>query len=275
MKKKVRVKSLPKAQFAGQQPTIILTPEQQAIWQKNQGMFGANYKLDTPKIFDNSASFKLGEPKVFDNVNNIPAQGIKSYNTYPSSGSMPKAITPNMMGLNVPTKQEWEKQNGQLNITGDFFKRKKDFGIPTYDPSIPGSRMSQDIRNQEQTLREGEVASTTPPSILAAQDKSNYLKNFTDANSQNQKGNPYVGQAILAGTDIFRGLANQIDNRFAKRDLRDQFLSDNLAYAREEGQSGNRGDYNFNEFGFGPGFRPDDYIKGDYNKEAQMGGEMF
>ena len=115
-------------------------------------------------------------PKAQVGVNNIPAQGIKPYDIYPTYGNMPKAITPNMMGLNVPTKQQWEKQNGQLSITGDFFKRKKDFGIPTYDSSIPGSRMSQDMRNQEQTLREGEVASTTPPSISAAQDISNYFK---------------------------------------------------------------------------------------------------
>lgn len=213
-------------------------------------------------------------PKAQVGINNIPSQGIKPYDVYPPLGNIPKAITPDMMGLNVPTQQEWEKKNGKLSTTGDFFKRNKGFGIPTYDPSIPGSRMSQDIRNQEQTLREGEVASTTPISILQAQDKSNYIKNFTDVNSQNKKGNPYVGPMLLAGTDIFRGLANQIDNRFAKRDLRDQFLSDNLTYAREEGKSGNRGDYNFDEFGFGPSFRPDDYIKGDYNKIAQMGGEM-
>ena len=69
MKRKVRVKSLPKAQFAGQRPSVILTPEQQAIWQKNQGMFGADYILDTPKVFQNPPSVKLGEPKVFDNFN--------------------------------------------------------------------------------------------------------------------------------------------------------------------------------------------------------------
>ena len=39
MKKKVRVKSLPKAQVGTQQPPMVLTPQQKAIWQKNQGMF--------------------------------------------------------------------------------------------------------------------------------------------------------------------------------------------------------------------------------------------
>ena len=78
-------------------------------------------------------------PKAQTGFNNIPSQGIKPYDIYSPLGSMPKAITPNMMGLNVPTKQQWGKQNGQLSMTGDFFKRKKDFGIPTYDPSIPGS----------------------------------------------------------------------------------------------------------------------------------------
>ena len=255
MKKKVRVKSLPKAQVGTQQPPMVLTPQQQAIWQKNQGMFGANYKLDTPKVFDNSASFKLGEPKVFDNINNIPAQGIKSYSTYPSIGSMqsvsltsdsPKAFeNANVNPFNKPPKLSLYPRNTKFESgilsTGDAIKKTNLDKIPEDTRKLMGLEPFGDIKTKK---------------------------------PEQQKGNPYVGQAILAGTDIFRGLANQIDNRFAKRDLRDQFLSDNLAYAREEGQSGNRGDYNFNEFGFGPSFRPDDYIKGDYNKIAQMGGEM-
>jgi len=213
-------------------------------------------------------------PKAQTGFNNISAQGIKPYDIYPPLGSMPKAITPNMMGLNIPTQQQWEAQNGKLSMTGDFFKRKKDFGIPTYDPSIPGSRMSQDIRNQEQTLREGEVASTTPPSILAAQDTSNYVKSFTDANGQNKKGNQFLAPALLAATDVFSSVARKFQDRDAKRNLKDQFLSDKLYISRPEDYSGNRGDYTGNTPGFGDYFRPDEHVYGDYNKIAQMGGEM-
>jgi hypothetical protein len=213
-------------------------------------------------------------PKAQVGFNNIPSQGIKPYDIYPSLGSMPKAITPNMMGLNVPTKQQWEKQNGQLSMTGDFFKRKKDFGIPTYDPSIPGSRMSQDIRNQEQTLREGEVASTTPPNISSAQDTSNYVKSFNDPTGKNKKGNPYIGPALLATTDVFSSVARKFQDRNAKRDLKDQLLADNLFNPRPVDYPGNRGDYVVDTPGIGPDFRPNDYVYGDYNKIAQMGGEM-
>lgn len=213
-------------------------------------------------------------PKAQVGVNNIPSQGIKPYDIYPSFGSMPKAITPNMMGLNVPTKQQWEKQNGQLSMTGDFFKRKKDFGIPTYDPSIPGSRMSQDMRNQEQTLREGEVVSTTPANISSAQDTSNYVKSFNDPTGKNKKGNPYIGPALLATTDVFSSVARKLQDRNTKQDFRDQFLSDNLYNTRPVDYPGNRGDYLTNTPGLGPDFRPNDYVYGDYNKIAQMGGEM-
>jgi hypothetical protein len=213
-------------------------------------------------------------PKAQTGFNNIPSQGIKAYSTYPPLGSMPKAITPYMMDLGMPTQQQWEAQNGKLSMTGDFFKRKKDFGIPTYDPSIPGSRMSQDIRNQEQTLREGEVASTTPPNISAAQDTSNYVKSFTDANGQNKKGNQFLAPALLAATDVFSSVARKFQDRDAKRNLKDQFLSDNLFNPRPEDYSGNRGDYTINTPGLGDYFRPDEHINGDFNKIARMGGEM-
>lgn len=209
MKKKVRVKSLPKAQN-GMQPPMVLTPEQKNVWLKNQGMFGS------PTAFQNP--FELSNPSFIYNTKR-PA----------TSGEFVKSP-----GMGPIGADDYYANVAQQNIAAPAGTRfDKDFGY------APGTAMPSDLIKKP-----------------------------------NQKGNPYVGQAILAGTDIFRGLANQIDNRFAKRDLRDQFLSDNLAYAREEGQSGNRGDYNFNEFGFGPSFRPDDYIKGDYNKIAQMGGEM-
>ena len=221
MKKKVRVKSLPKAQFG---------------------------------------------------IDNIQPQGIKAY----PSGQIitPKPITSYMMGLGIPSKEEWERQNGQVVVNGDFFKRKNNFGIPTYDPSIPGSRMSEDIRNQEQTLREGEVLSTTPQSITQAKDISTYIKNFQNKKPQQSEGNPYIGPALLAGTDVFRSVAKKIQDRNAKSNYRNQFLSDKLYNVMPEDYSGNRGDYLTNTAGFGPDFRPDEYIYGMYNKIAQMGGEM-
>lgn len=209
MKKKVRVKSLPKAQ-TGMQPPMVLTPEQKTIWLKNQGMFG------TPTTFENP--FELSNPSFI-------------YNTKKPATSGEFVKSPGMGPIGA---DDYYANLAQQNIAAPAGTRfDKDFGY------APGTAMPSDFVKKPK-----------------------------------EKGNPYVGPMLLAGTDIFRGLANQIDNRFAKRDLRDQFLSDNLTYAREESNSGNRGDYNFNEFGFGPSFRPDDYIKGDYNKIAQMGGEM-
>ena len=91
MKRKVRVKSLPKAQ-TGLQAPMVLTPEQKAIWLKNQGMFGADYILDTPKVFDNSPSFKLGEPKVFDNPSVNPFNKSPKLSLYPRNTKFESGI---------------------------------------------------------------------------------------------------------------------------------------------------------------------------------------
>lgn len=263
MKKKVRVKSLPKAQVGKQQPPMVLTPEQKAIWAQNQNMFGTPPSLfaDVYKGNPNTTgSFNVGMPEFFQTKKGTPLYFDKPKTSVGEPLFFNKNTTPfdNPFSLSDPnfiyntkrpaTSGEFVKSPGMGPIGADDYYAN----LAQQNIAAPaGTRFDKDF---------GYAPGTAMPSDLIKK--------------PNQKGNPYIGQAILAGTDIFRGLANQIDNRFAKRDLRDQFLSDNLAYAREEGQSGNRGDYNFNEFGFGPSFRPDDYIKGDYNKIAQMGGEM-
>ena len=263
MKKKVRVKSLPKAQVGKQQPPMVLTPEQKAIWAQNQNMFGTppSFFADVYKGNPNTTgSFNVGMPEFIETKKGTPLYFDKPKTSVGEPLFFNKNTTPfdNPFSLSDPnfiyntkrpaTSGEFVKSPGMGPIGADDYYAN----LAQQNIAAPaGTRFDKDF---------GYAPGTAMPSDLIKK--------------PNQKGNPYIGQAILAGTDIFRGLANQIDNRFAKRDLRDQFLSDNLAYAREEGQSGNRGDYNFNEFGFGPSFRPDDYIKGDYNKIAQMGGEM-
>jgi len=223
MKRKVRVKSLPKAQ-TGLQAPMVLTPQQKAIWYKNQGMFGADYILDTPKVFENPPSVKLGEPKVFDNFNyNVPSKPKSDYD-YGFGTTMPSFLNTVGQGDNIIT------------------------GAPL------GTRRAKDEKGRDISVQPGYAAPSDKP-------KTN-------------TSNPYVGPALLAATDLFSSVARKFQDRDAKRNLKDQFLSDNLYTSRPEDYSGNRGDYTVNTPGLGDYFRPDEHVYGDYNKIAQMGGEM-
>jgi hypothetical protein len=266
MKKKVRVKSLPKAQYGFNNLSApnVLRPDYLATWKKNNPYppFG-NAPTSKPisadvysGINNTSGNFNVGMPEF--NLNTSPLYYSDAYQGDPNTTGSFNVGMPEFIQTSVGEPLVFDNNVNPFSNPLSLYPRntKLESGILSTKDAIRKSYIDQipeDTRKLMGLEPFGDIKTKKP---------------------EQQKGNPYVGQAILAGTDIFRGLANQIDNRFAKRDLRDQFLSDNLAYAREEGQSGNRGDYNFNEFGFGPGFRPDDYIKGDYNKEAQMGGEM-
>ncbi|MFN9953634.1 MAG: hypothetical protein ACK55I_11080, partial [bacterium] len=75
MKKKVRVKSLPKAQN-GMQPPMVLTPEQKAIWARNQNMFGTPPSLfaDVYKGNPNTTgSFNIGMPEFIETKKGVPS----------------------------------------------------------------------------------------------------------------------------------------------------------------------------------------------------------
>lgn len=81
MKKKVRVKSLPKAQ-TGMQASMVLTPEQKLIWYKNQGIWG-NPQQDLPYFSPTvKADAYKGDPNTTGNFNvGMPAFNL---NTSPS-----------------------------------------------------------------------------------------------------------------------------------------------------------------------------------------------
>jgi hypothetical protein len=266
MKKKVRVKSLPKAQygFNNLPAPNVLRPDYLATWKKNNPYppFG-NAPTSKPisadvysGINNTSGNFNVGMPEF--NLNTSPLYYSDAYQGDPNTTGSFNVGMPEFIQTSVGEPLVFDNNVNPFSNPLSLYPRntKLESGILSTKDAIRKSYIDQipeDTRKLMGLEPFGDIKTKKP---------------------EQQKGNPYVGQAILAGTDIFRGLANQIDNRFAKRDFRDQFLSDNLAYAREESQSGNSGDYNFNEFGFGPSFRPDDYIKGDYNKIAQMGGEM-
>jgi hypothetical protein len=259
MKKKVRVKSLPKAQN-GMQPfttgnfnvgmpafNLNTSPSFYAdVYQGDPNTTGSfnvgmpeffQTKKGTPLYFDKPKT-SVGEPLYFDKnttpFNNPFALGDSDfiYNTKRPATSGEFVKSPGMGPIGA---DDYYANVAQQNIAAPAGTRfDKDFGY------APGTAMPSDlVKKPEQ-----------------------------------QKGNPYIGPMLLAGTDIFKSVANKLENRNVKQDFRDQFLADNLYNVRPEDYSGNRGDYLTNTPGFGLDFRPDEAIYGDYNKIAQMGGEM-
>jgi hypothetical protein len=168
---------------------------------------------------------RFGKDGLQEPVDNIPSQGIKTADTYPTieelasrvSNPNYRPLTQSMLGIGtVKDEAGYEKQNGELNINAGMFEPKKNFGIPTYNFSIPGSRMSQDMRNQEQTLREGEVSSSTPENISTAQNISGVVKNQYNPKPKKKDLNlPGIGDEItlgLAALDSVLGYNQDLQN---------------------------------------------------------------
>jgi len=169
---------------------------------------------------------RFGKDGLQEPVDNIPSQGIKTADTYPTieelasrvSNPNYRPLTQSMLGIGtIKDEAGYEKQNGELNINAGMFEPKKDFGIPTYNFSIPGSRMSQDMRNQEQTLREGEVSSNTPKSISTAQNISGVVKNQYNPKPKKKDFNfPGIEEEItlgLAALDSALGYNQDLENQ--------------------------------------------------------------
>lgn len=241
MKKKVKVKSLPKAQV-GKEAPLVLTPDQRLKYYGQQNPYG-----NVPQFTGN---FNVGMPTF--NLNTSPSFYADVYQGDPNTtgsfnvGNKINENTSNIRGTSFANFLPADVYQGQNNLTPALST-----GVPLEMPSDwkPTAYQSWDYQIPGKSLK------------------------ATNTNNSNN-ANPYIGPMLLAGTDIFKSVANKLQNRNVKQDFRNQFLSDNLYNVRPEDYSGNRGDYVVDTPGFGLDFRPDEAIIEGYNKIAQMGGEM-
>jgi len=228
MKRKVKVKSLPKAQygFNNLPAPNVLRPNYLATWQKNNPYpaFGNSSTIPADVYYGNNnttGSFNVGMPE-FNQEVSFPSS------LYPAKNN-PLSLYPRNTKL----------ESGILS-TNDAIRKSYTDQIPEDTRKLMGLEPFGDLKTKK----------------------------------VEQKGNPYIGPMLLAGTDIFSSVTRKLQDRNATSDYRNEFLSDNLYNVKPEDYQDNRGDYLTNTPGIGPDFRPIDYIKGDNNKIAQMGGEM-
>lgn len=241
MKKKVKIKSLPKAQV-GTEASMVLTPDQRLKYYGQQNPYG-----NVPQFTGN---FNVGMPTF--NLNTSPSFYADVYQGDPNTtgsfnvGNKINENTSNIRGTSFANFLPADVYQGQNNLTPALST-----GVPLEMPSDwkPTAYQSWDYQIPGKSLK------------------------ATNTNNSNN-ANPYIGPMLLAGTDIFKSVSRKLQDRNVKQDFRNQLLSDNLYNVRPEDYSGNRGDYLVNTPGFGLDFRPDEAIYGDYNKIAQMGGEM-
>ncbi len=283
MKKKVRVKSLPKAQygFNNLPAPNVLRPDYLATWQKNNPYpsFGSAptsgaISADVYSGINNtSGNFNVGMPAF--NLNTNPSFYADVYQGDPNTTGSFNVGMPSIQGLRPSSFAPKTSVGEPL-----FFENTTPIDYSKLPTSMGGRSLSLYPRN---TKLESGILSTKDAIRKSYTDqipedtrKLMGLEPFGDIKTKkpNQKGNPYVGPMLLAGTDIFSSVARKIQDRSTEEDFRNQFLADNLYNVRPEDYSGNRGDYLTNTPGFGLDFRPDEAIIKGYNKEAQMGGEM-
>jgi len=147
----------------------------------------------------------------------------------------------------------------------------------------PGSGFN-DIRNQEQTLREGEVTTNVAPNIAELQTPEMQQQGMAalsdaagafDMSALSGLSNipQGVGFVPFIQSGIFANLGNRVDEARRSADFKNRFLSDNMYASIPEGYSGNRGDYTLNQQ-IGLGFRPDEAVYGQFGKIAKYGGSM-
>lgn len=240
MKRKVRVKSLPKAQ-TGLQPSMVLSSAMKNKFYTQQNPWG-----NFPELTGN---FNVGMPKF-------------EKNTSPSFYADVYQGDPNTTGsFNVGNKINENASNIRGTSFANFLPSDVYYGENNLTPALPkGTPL--------------EMPTGWKPTAHQSWNYQIPTKAPKPSKSDSNDFNPYIGPMLLAGTDVFSSVAKKIQNRNARTDLKEQLLADKVYNVRPSDYAGNRGDYLTNTPGLGPDFRPIDYIYGDYNKIAQMGGEM-
>jgi hypothetical protein len=291
MKRKVKVKSLPKAQygFNNLPAPKVLRSDYLETWQKNNPYpaFGTAPTIPTipADVYAGSnnttGNFNVGMPSFERNVN--PFFYADAYQGNPNTtGSLSGGTDLFEKAGNTMYADVYQ---GDPNTTGNFnvgmpeFNREVSFPSSLYPTkNNPLSLYPKNTKLKSGILSTNEaIRKSYTDQIPEDTRKLMGLEPYGDLKPkkfEQETNNPYVGPMLLAGTDAFSSIARKIQDRNAKSNYRNEFLSDNLYNVRPEDYPGNRGDYLTNTPGLGPDFRPTDYIYGDYNKIAQMGGEM-
>jgi hypothetical protein len=243
MKKKVRIKSLPKAQFAGK-PPIVLTPQQQDIWKANQNMFG--FYGDVTKGSTNTTPSSTQGMVPFSTENPVMTKPFDSASVFGAPNFSMSRVAPSVTPL--------------VNDV-DMFNEP-------YGP-LTSSNYYANVAEQYTASPEGTVFTEDAAYAPGYAPVSNSDKSLGDLSKLTQ----IAGMVPLIQTGIFANMGKKREQNRAEDQFRNRFLSDSLYASIPEGYSGNRGDYTLN-YGTGLNFRPDEAVYGQFGKIAQYGGQM-
>jgi hypothetical protein len=243
MKKKVRIKSLPKAQFAGR-PPIVLTPQQQDIWKANQNMFG--FYGDVTKGSTNTTPSSTQGMVPFSTENPVMTKPFDSASVFGAPNFSMSRVAPSVTPLVDDV---------------DMFNEP-------YGP-LTSSNYYANVAEQYTASPEGTVFTEDAAYAPGYAPVSNSDKSLGDLSKLTQ----IAGMVPLIQTGIFANMGKKREQNRAEDQFRNRFLSDSLYASIPEGYSGNRGDYTLN-YGTGLNFRPDEAVYGQFGKIAQYGGQM-
>lgn len=242
MKKKVRIKSLPKAQF-GPAP-LGLTPEQIEIFNQNQNMFG------TPPQRTISVPDYMG-----------------SINTTPS-------ITEGM----IPFSQNQTQPFNAANTFNPFASAT----MPRMAPSVTPLLTDVDQFNEPygpltESNYYANVAEqyTASPEGTTFDDNNAFAPGYQGISQNKQAFSLPKGTGFLPfmGASLFGKMGRRNERNQIAGDFRNRFLSDAMYAPLPSDYSGTRGDYVTNQ-GLGINFRPDEAVYGQFGKIAKYGGQM-
>jgi hypothetical protein len=244
MKKKVRIKSLPKAQFAGQ-PSLVLTPQQKDIWYQNQNMFGTPPQKTisvpdymgstntTPSITEGMIPFSQNQTQPFNAAN--------TFNPF-ASATMPR-MAPSVTPLLTDVDQFNEpygpltESNYYANVAEQYTASPEGTTFDDNNAFAPGYQGMSQKKEQALSLPQG------------------------------------TGFLPFMASSVFGNMGRRNERNQIAGDFRNRFLSDAMYAPLPSDYSGTRGDYVTNQ-GLGINFRPDEAVYGQFGKIAKYGGQM-
>lgn len=244
MKKKVRIKSLPKAQFAGQ-PSLVLTPQQKDIWYQNQNMFGT------------------------------PPQKTISVPDYMGSTNTTPSITEGM----IPFSQNQTQTFNAANTFNPFASAT----MPRMAPSVTPLLTDVDQFNEPygpltESNYYANVAEqyTASPEGTTFDDNNGFAPGYQGMNQKKEQALSLpqgTGFLPFMASSVFGNMGRRNERNQIAGDFRNRFLSDAMYAPLPSDYSGTRGDYVTNQ-GLGINFRPDEAVYGQFGKIAKYGGQM-